>query len=76
MPPGEGRHHSLYPFLFAFFVLANLVSYSAAGLAGRLTRSLALAAAAVFRALAKIAGADRLYSLHNVSLRNNRFVVL
>ena len=42
--------------LLAFFILASLVCNTAAGFAGRLARGLALAAAAVFRTVAKVAG--------------------
>ena len=50
-------------FLFVF-VLAALIGYAAAGLAGRLTGCLALTAAAVFGALTEIAGNKGLYMFH------------
>ena len=46
-------------------VLALLIGHAAAGLAGRLAGGLALAAAAVLRALAHVAGLERLDSFHN-----------
>ena len=50
--------------LLALFVLALLVSNTAAGLASGLARGLAFAAAAVLRALAQIAGLNGLDMLH------------
>ena len=47
--------------------LALLVGNAAAGLAGRLAGSLALAAAAVFGAVAQVAGFKRLDMLHDFS---------
>ena len=47
------------------FVLALLISDTAAGLAGRLTGSLALAAAAVLSAVAKITGLNGLDVFHD-----------
>ena len=49
-------------------VLALLVGDAAAGLASGLAGSLALAAAAVLRALAQIAGLNGLDMLHNSNL--------
>ena len=46
-------------------VLALLIGDAAAGLAGRLARGLALAAAALLGALAQVAGLDGLNSLHD-----------
>ena len=46
-------------------ILALLIGDAAAGLAGRLAGGLALAAAAVLRALAHVAGFDGLDSFHN-----------
>ena len=51
-------------------VLALLIGHAAAGLAGRLARGLALAAAAVLGALAHVASFKRLDSLHNRFLLN------
>ena len=53
--------------LLAFLlVLALLICNTAAGLAGRLARGLAFAAAAVLRALAKVAGFESLNVLHRI----------
>ena len=46
-------------------VLALLIGDAAAGLAGRLARGLALAAAALLGALAQVAALDGLNSLHD-----------
>jgi len=52
-----------------FLVLAGLVGNTAAGLAGGLTGSLALAATAVLGALAKVSGVQGLNSFHgNISV--------
>ena len=59
--------------LVAFLVaLALLVCDAAAGLAGRLAGSLALAAATVLGALAQVAGLDSLDSLHVFLLLSDR----
>ena len=63
MPPDGG-----ISFATSLLVLALLVGNAAAGLAGRLAGSLALAAAAVLRALAQIAGLNGLDMLHNSNL--------
>ena len=57
-------------------MFASLISYCTGSLACRLAGSLAFAAAAVFRALAKVAGAYRLNILHDFILRKDRFVIL
>ena len=55
---------------FAFFlVFALLVCYAAARFAGRLTRGLAFAAAAVLRAFAKVAGLYSFDMFHFTFLR-------
>ena len=54
--------------LLALSVLALLIGDTAAGLASGLAGSLALAAAAVLRALAQIAGLNGLDMLHNSNL--------
>ena len=54
--------------LALFAVLALLVGDAAAGLAGRLARGLALAAAAVLGAVTQIAGIERLDMFHRCSL--------
>jgi len=51
--------------LACLFALALLICNTAAGLASRLAGSLALAASAVLRALAKVLGFDSLDVLHN-----------
>ena len=51
-------------FLFAFLILASLVSDTAACLACRLAGSLTLTAAAVLCAVAKIASLDSINMLH------------
>ena len=61
----RGRHFSEHSKL-VIRVLALLVRDAAAGLAGRLAGSLALAAAAVLGALAKIPGLQSDDSLHNL----------
>ena len=54
--------------LLAFLVLALLVSNAAAGLASRLAGSLALAASAVLRTLAKVASFKSLNVFHRRDL--------
>ena len=63
MPPGPAafRGMQLLALLGAF---ALLIGNATAGFAGRLARSLALAATAVFRAVAQITGFDRLNVFH------------
>ena len=63
MPPK--RRHFLLQLLA---VLAGLVGNAAAGLAGRLTRSLALAAATVLGAVTQITGLDGYDMLHGMYL--------
>ena len=60
MPPKPAA----FALLRLLFVLASLVGDAAAGLASRLAGSLALAAAALLSALAKITGLDGLDMLH------------
>ena len=55
---------SHFALLLFFSILALLIGDAAAGLASRLARSLALAATAVLRAVAKVAGLKRLDMLH------------
>ena len=69
MPPEGGI---LVRILF-LGVLALLVSDAAAGLASRLARGLALAAAAVLCALAQVASFNSLNMLHNGNPPNNEF---
>ena len=68
MPPVQAAFSEsrLLAFLFAF---ALLICNAAAGLASRLARGLALAAAAVLRACAKVAGLKSLNVLHGDLLR-------
>ena len=54
-------------------VLALLVGDAAAGLAGRLAGSLALAAAAVLGAVAQATSLESLDSFHNMYLRSVKF---
>ena len=54
--------------LLALSVLALLIGDTAAGLASRLAGSLALAATAILRTLAQIAGLNGLDMLHNSNL--------
>ena len=54
-----------------FLALALLIGDTAAGLAGRLAGSLALAAATVLCALAQIAGLNGLDMLHDSNLHRN-----
>ena len=62
--------HSFAVFLFGFLlrVFASLVGDAAAGLARGLAGSLAFAAAAVLRALAKVAGFNGSNMLHMIFL--------
>ena len=61
--------------LFAFLgVFALLVGNAAAGLAGRLAGSLALAAAAVLGAVTQIAGLDGLDMFHTFTFYNKNIV--
>ena len=53
-------------FLFRLLALALLICNTAAGLASRLARGLAFAAAAVLRACAKVAGLKSLNVLHGI----------
>ena len=62
MPPTGGI------FLLVVLVLASLVGNATGSLAGRLARGLALAAAAVLRTLAQIAGSNRNNMFHLNSL--------
>ena len=64
MPPFDRRHFWFLQLLAFLAALALLVGDAAAGLAGRLAGSLALAAAAVLRAVAQIAGFDGLNMSH------------
>jgi hypothetical protein len=64
------RHCLLSPFLF-ILGFALLVRNAAGRLAGRLAGSLAFAAAAGLGALIKIAGLDRMYSVHGNILLSN-----
>ena len=66
MPERHAFRHSNLPNLF---LLAGLVGNAAAGLAGALAGSLALAAAAVFGAGAKVPGFEGLNMLHVHYLR-------
>jgi hypothetical protein len=67
MPPDGGIFQK--PELLLSLFLALLIGNAAAGLAGRLTGSLAFAAAALLGALAKITGIQSLNMLHNNFLR-------
>ena len=58
------RRHCFSVILFLVRLFALLVCNAAAGFAGRLAGSLALAAAAVLCALAKVAGLDGIYVFH------------
>ena len=67
MPPFGG---SIFMFLLALLgALALLIGNATAGLASRLAGSLALAATAVLRAVAKITSLNGLDMLHNSNLR-------
>jgi len=65
MPPGSAAFHSLQLLLGA---LALLICNTAAGLAGRLARSLAFAATAILRTVTQIAGLDGLDMFHSFTL--------
>ena len=54
-------------------VLALLICNTAAGLASRLAGSLALAASALFCALAKVTGLDSLDMLHNSTSKKSSY---
>ena len=69
MPPI--RRHFQEARLLALGVLALLVSDTAAGLASRLARGLALTAATVFCAFAKVAGRNSLDVFHDGYLHKN-----
>ena len=73
------KSRPLFRRLFVCLVLAGLlallVGHAAGGLACGLAGSLALAAAAVLSALAKVAGLDRLDSFHE-NISNNQIVSL
>ena len=68
MPPQTGGIHRHFTesalLLFLLLALALLICDAAAGLAGRLTGSLALAAAALLRAFAEISGLNGLNVTH------------
>ena len=66
MPPQVAAFF-VFSFLFALFglVFTLLIGNTATGLAGRLARGLAFAAAAVLSAVAQIAGLDGLDMFHN-----------
>ena len=66
MPPERGGIIVSSTRLLAFLLLAGLIGNTAAGLAGRLAGSLALAAAAVLGALAKVTSLDGIDVLHDV----------
>ena len=70
MPPQVAAFF-VFSFLFALFglVFTLLIGNTATGLAGRLARGLAFAAAAVLGAFAKIAGFNGGNMLHGFSLR-------
>ena len=63
MPPGSAAFRGMQ-LLALLGALALLVGDATAGLAGRLAGSLALAAAAVLRAVAQVAGFDGLNMSH------------
>ena len=64
MPPGRGGIIVSSTRLLAFLLFASLIGNTAAGLAGRLAGSLALAAAALLGALAKVTSLDSVNVLH------------
>ena len=64
MPPGRGGIIVSSTRLLAFLLFASLIGNTAAGLAGRLAGSLALAAAALLGALTKITSLDSINVLH------------
>ena len=65
MPPGRGGIIVSSTRLLAFLLFASLIGNTAAGLAGRLAGSLALAAAAVLGAVAQVSGLQGLNVAHN-----------
>ena len=65
--------YSGYGLLGSLLALALLISNTAAGLASRLARGLALAASTVLCALAKVLRLNSLDMLHNFSLQNKYF---
>jgi hypothetical protein len=65
MPPKGGIQEPICVLLAFLGALALLVGDAAAGLAGRLAGSLALAAAAVLGAVAQISGLNGLDMFHN-----------
>ena len=65
MPPERGGIIVSSTRLLGFLLLAGLIGNTAAGLAGRLAGSLALAAAAVLGALAKVTSLDSIDVLHD-----------
>ena len=70
MPPGSAAFLDMQ-LLALLGALALLVCNAAAGLASRLTRGLALAAAAVLSAVAQVASLDGLDMLHCFTLHIN-----
>ena len=64
MPPGRGGIIVSSTRLLAFLLFASLIGNTAAGLAGRLAGSLALAAATLLGALAKVPSLDSVNVLH------------
>ena len=64
------RGSAAFPYV-QLLILALLICDTAAGLAGRLAGSLALAAATVLCALAQIAGLNGLDMLHDSNLHRN-----
>ena len=66
MPPERGGIIVSSTRLLGFLVFAGLIGNTAAGLAGRLAGSLALAAAALLGALAKVTSLDGIDVLHDV----------
>ena len=65
MPPERGGIIVSSTRLLGLLVFAGLIGNTAAGLAGRLAGSLALAAAAVLGALAKVTSLDGIDVLHD-----------
>ena len=63
--PKTSSRYSIRELLGFLFTFALLVSDTAAGLASRLARGLALTASAVLCAVAKISGLDSLNMFHN-----------
>ena len=64
MPPDRGGIIVSSTRLLAFLLFASLIGNTAAGLAGRLAGSLALAAAALLGALTKVTSLDSVNVLH------------